>query len=392
MTHHLRQLGATVGRGYVGRRAVCEILGRSGPRVSELCGVRIGHVRLHDPEGVRFRIPESKTETGIREVQISPDLVEVIIEHIDQLRRAGRPTGPNDYLVQNLKGGQMSRQRAAKIVGEAARRASEELTENGLPPLPRITPHSLRRTYISSALLANNFDVKWVMGQLGHADSKMTLDVYAQLEQRVDRSHGTSFDRLIRKAREQIADLAPLDEVATIGPRRRKTVQDRHQTAPPRKVKRRRFAAGSAHGETQIRTGDTTIFSRVLYQLSYLAVGSVSIEIRCYRLARRPRQLLRRAPPSVMQPTALEFLDQRLVGAPQALGDRDLGAPAQLALRAADVQAAVGELAGAQVGELRLDVLARGPAQLAPDAQHVRLDACGDVVGPRSVPMRSAAR
>jgi integrase len=220
VTHHLRQLGATVGRGYVGRRVVCEILGRSGPRVGELCDIRIGHVRLHDPEGARFRIPDAKTETGIREVQISPDLVEVIIEHIDQLRRAGRPTGPNDYLMQNLKGGKMSRQRAAQIVGEAARRASEELAASGLPPLPRITPHSLRRTYISIALLANNFDVKWVMGQVGHADSKMTLDVYAQLEQRVDRSHGTSFDRLIRNAREQVAaDLAPQADVATIGPR-----------------------------------------------------------------------------------------------------------------------------------------------------------------------------
>jgi hypothetical protein len=29
----------------------------------------------------------------------------------------------------------------------------------------------------------------------------------------------------------------------------------------------------SGDGETQIRTGDTTIFSRVLYQLSYLAAG-----------------------------------------------------------------------------------------------------------------------
>jgi hypothetical protein len=27
-------------------------------------------------------------------------------------------------------------------------------------------------------------------------------------------------------------------------------------------------------GETRTRTGDTTIFSRVLYQLSYLAVGA----------------------------------------------------------------------------------------------------------------------
>jgi hypothetical protein len=36
-----------------------------------------------------------------------------------------------------------------------------------------------------------------------------------------------------------------------------------------------RFEAGRAiYGETRTRTGDTTIFSRVLYQLSYLAVGA----------------------------------------------------------------------------------------------------------------------
>src|SRR5215218_3905856 len=48
----------------------------------------------------------------------------------------------------------------------------------------------------------------WVMGQVGHADSKMTLDVYAQLEQRVDRQHGTSFDLLIRRAREELRRVA----------------------------------------------------------------------------------------------------------------------------------------------------------------------------------------
>ena len=43
------------------------------------------------------------------------------------------------------------------------------------------------------------------MSQVGHADSKMTLDVYAQLEQRVDRSHGTNFDQLyIQTARAQL--------------------------------------------------------------------------------------------------------------------------------------------------------------------------------------------
>jgi len=204
---HLRRLNANVGRGYVGRRVVCEILGRSGPRVSELCDMRIGHVRLHDKDGARFRIPDAKTETGVREVQMTPDLVEAVIDHIDRLRRAGLPTGPGDYLVPNLNGGRISRQRVGEIVKEAAEAASEQLVVKGAPPLPNTTPHTLRRTYISIALLANNFDVKWVMGQVGHADSKMTLDVYAQLEQRVDRSHGTSFDRLIAQARDQLDGL-----------------------------------------------------------------------------------------------------------------------------------------------------------------------------------------
>ena len=41
------------------------------------------------------------------------------------------------------------------------------------------------------------------MSQAGHADSKMTLDVYAQLERRAKRDHGASFDRLIRRAPSQ---------------------------------------------------------------------------------------------------------------------------------------------------------------------------------------------
>jgi hypothetical protein len=35
-----------------------------------------------------------------------------------------------------------------------------------------------------------------------------------------------------------------------------------------------RICRGFADGETRTRTGDTTIFSRVLYQLSYLALAA----------------------------------------------------------------------------------------------------------------------
>jgi integrase len=134
--------------------------------------MRIGHLRLHDPDGARFRIPDAKTDTGIREVQMSPDLVEAVIEHLDRLRRIAAATGPDAYVVPNLRGGRVARQRVGEILAEAAAEASETLRKRGLPPLPRVTPHSLRRTYISIALLANNFDIKWVMSQVGHADSK----------------------------------------------------------------------------------------------------------------------------------------------------------------------------------------------------------------------------
>ena len=98
----------------------------------------------------------------------------------------------------------MSRERATEIVREAAELASTRLADRGLPALPITTPHTLRRTYISVALLANKFDVLWVMRQVGHADSKMTMDVYAQLQQRVDRHHGEAFDALVRRARERL--------------------------------------------------------------------------------------------------------------------------------------------------------------------------------------------
>ena len=55
------------------------------------------------------------------------------------------------------------------------------------------------------------------MSQVGHADSKMTMDVYAQLEQRVDRSHGTAFDELVRHAKGP-QDHAERDTFGTRGP------------------------------------------------------------------------------------------------------------------------------------------------------------------------------
>jgi integrase len=130
VSFHLRLLGVEAGRGYAGRRVAVEILGRSGVRVSELCDLRIGQVRLHGSDGGRFRILDSKTETGIREVQMTPELSAVVREHLERLRRAGVPTGPKAYLVPNLHGGRMDRGRVARILTLASGRASERASSS----------------------------------------------------------------------------------------------------------------------------------------------------------------------------------------------------------------------------------------------------------------------
>ncbi len=103
----------------------------------------------------------------------------------------------------NVRGGRVTRQRVTEVIRDAAAKASERLVARDLPPLPVTTPHSLRRTYISIALLATRFDVLFVMSQVGHADSKMTTDVYAQLQNRIKRDYGSAFDQLVARAGEQ---------------------------------------------------------------------------------------------------------------------------------------------------------------------------------------------
>ena len=204
---------------YTDRAFIVWVLGYSGVRNSELCDLRIGHARLHDPEGARFQIPDAKTETGVRVVEMTRDLAAAFLRYFQRMRDAGYAKGLDNYVIQNSRGGRVTRQRVAAIIREAAHEARGERAKRGLPPLPRTTPHSLRRTYISIALRANNYDVKFVMGQVGHADSKMTLDVYAQLEQRAKRDHGAWFDELMRGEEEDPSgEAAPSHQRKTARP------------------------------------------------------------------------------------------------------------------------------------------------------------------------------
>ena len=81
----------------------------------------------------------------------------------------------------------------------AVTRANEIRAERGIAPLPRLRPRALRRTYISPIPEAGA--LPYVMDQVGHVDSKTTLEIYAQVQKRVSRRNvHAAFDELLNGA------------------------------------------------------------------------------------------------------------------------------------------------------------------------------------------------
>ena len=82
------------------------------------------------------------------------------------------------------------------------RKTNEMREQRERSPLPPISPHALRRTYIS-LLIEAGAPLPYVMQQVGHEDSRTTLEVYAQVQQRVSRKQVQQvFDDLLATAGE----------------------------------------------------------------------------------------------------------------------------------------------------------------------------------------------
>jgi hypothetical protein len=86
----------------------------------------------------------------------------------------------------------------ARVIRPAVRRATERRALRNLPPLPaKVTARTLRRTYIAM-MFAAGAEIPYVMAQVGHDDSKVTLEIYAQVLKRRDREQiGRAFDHLL---------------------------------------------------------------------------------------------------------------------------------------------------------------------------------------------------
>jgi integrase len=173
------------------RRPLLAVLTLAGLRIGEALNLRWRDVSL----GARkLRVTEAKTDAGVREVDLTPTLQELLSEY----RTRSKHTEPGDLVFPTAKGrpDNASNVRERFFAG-AVRKANEELEKAGQDPISNVTPHSLRRTFISLLFsLPQPPSVPYVMAQVGHNDPKVTLGIYAQVIASKD-DHGAALDGLV---------------------------------------------------------------------------------------------------------------------------------------------------------------------------------------------------
>jgi integrase len=164
-------------RQHVNRRAQLATLIFSGLRISEFLALRWGDVDL---AGGWITVRQSKTDAGRRKVKIRPVLRDVLL--------ADKPldASPGAYVFGTAQGKQQSPSNVrSRVIAKAVERANERLEDLGEAPLPRLTPHGLRRTF-ASMLYAIGETSPVVMAELGHTDPGLALSIYAHAMRRED--------------------------------------------------------------------------------------------------------------------------------------------------------------------------------------------------------------
>ncbi len=166
---------ARVDRRATPRRTFLATLTLAGVRIGEAVALRWRDVDL---AAGRLRVADSKTDAGVRQVDLLPALREELSIH----KTATGFGGPDDFVFPTVRGRKQNIDNARRrFLGRSVERATANLLKRDATPLPAgITPHSLRRTFIS-LLLATGAEVPYVMRQVGHADPKVTLSIYAQV-------------------------------------------------------------------------------------------------------------------------------------------------------------------------------------------------------------------
>jgi integrase len=170
-----------------GRRELLALLCLGGPRISETLKSDRGEYDLAG--GDRWRIPASKTEAGQRDVELTAYLTDELRSHVAASPSRGRNLSARKPMFPTSKGTRMTQENIRRMIDGVVKRTNIRREAEDKMLLPPVTPHSLRVTFVSLCFMAGR-DPAWVMGQVGHKDARLTLEIYTRTMQRkrVDRA------------------------------------------------------------------------------------------------------------------------------------------------------------------------------------------------------------
>ncbi|MGH2878692.1 MAG: tyrosine-type recombinase/integrase [Solirubrobacteraceae bacterium] len=165
----------------IGRRGALATLALCGLRISELCDLLCRQVDL---ERSRLKLIDAKTPKGVREVEMSVWLCAELRSHLEQRLRDDYPMGADDHFFGTQSGTRRDPDRFRdRVLAKSVALANKRRAERQLSALPKITAHSLRRTWAMLAAQAGR-DPHWISDQIGHASAAFTLQVYQQTRHR----------------------------------------------------------------------------------------------------------------------------------------------------------------------------------------------------------------
>jgi integrase len=197
-----------------GRRALIATLIYAGLRIGEATALRWRDIDLANG---RISVGDSKTQAGIRLVDVLPALRDELTSH----RHAAPTARPEDLVFPTSSGSRRDKDNAReRVIRPVVAAADALLAGRGHAPLPDgVTAHKLRHTF-ASILYVRGEDPAYVMAQLGHADPGFTLRVYAHAMRRDDG------DRERLRALVEGVDWAPMGTGAVSEPLQSQAHQD----------------------------------------------------------------------------------------------------------------------------------------------------------------------
>jgi integrase len=163
----------------IGRRPMIAVMAETGLRVTELCQLRWRAVDVHHE---RLIIEQAKTDAGRRQVDMTLD----VVDELNAWRAHQGTVDLDGFVFATASGKHRNKDNVRTVLGRVVKRANKQRAVSGRAALPPVVPHTLRRTYISLMLEAGA-PLHYVMDQVGHEDSKTTLEIYAQVQKRLSR-------------------------------------------------------------------------------------------------------------------------------------------------------------------------------------------------------------